>query len=122
MRRDVGAHVAEASCCYTPDRRGAQAGVDAARAAVHAAEAAAREADANYQRYLALSRGQYVSKTQLEQAHAVRDSARAALDAARAQLSNVGQQAAYTTIRAPYAGIVASRDVEQGESVGSASR
>src|SRR5690606_16958094 len=95
-----------------------QAGVDAARAALHAAEAAAREADASYRRYQALAQDQYVSRAQLEQAHAVRDSALAAREAARARLANVGQQAAYTTVRAPYAGTVASRDVEQGESVG----
>ena len=40
------------------------------------------------------------------------------VDAARAQLANAGQQADYTTVRAPYAGIVATRDVEPGESVG----
>ncbi|HMM26519.1 MAG TPA: efflux RND transporter periplasmic adaptor subunit, partial [Pseudoxanthomonas mexicana] len=38
--------------------------------------------------------------------------------AARAQLANAGQQTDYTTVRAPYAGIVATRDVEPGESVG----
>ena len=47
-----------------------------------------------------------------------RDSAAAARDAARAQLANAGQQTEYTTVRAPYAGIVATRDVEPGESVG----
>ena len=40
------------------------------------------------------------------------------VDAARAQLANAGQQTDYTTVRAPYAGIVATRDVEPGESVG----
>src|SRR5690606_16361740 len=80
--------------------------------------AAAREGDASHARYLALSQGDYVSRAQLDQARAIRDSARAARDAARAQLANVGQQAAYTSIRAPYAGIVASREVDPGESVG----
>jgi len=81
-----------------------QAGVDAARAQLQLAEA-------SYRRMARLAEGQYVSKMQLDQARAERD-------AARAQLANVGQQSAYTTIRAPYAGIVASRDVEPGESVG----
>ena len=118
VRRDVGEHGAEGELLVRLTAVEQRAGVDAARAALHAAEAAAREGDASYQRYLALSQGQYVSKAQLAQAHAARDSARAARDAARAQRSNVGPQAAYTTIRAPYAGFVASRDVEQGESVG----
>ena len=95
-----------------------QAGVDAARAQLRAADASAVEADVNYRRYLELSRGQHVSKSQLDQVRAMRDSAAAARDAARANVANAGQQTAYTTIRAPYAGIVASRNVEPGESVG----
>ena len=81
-----------------------QAGVDAARAQLQLAEA-------TYKRMAGLAEKQFVSKMQLDQARAERD-------AARAQLANVGQQTAYTTIRAPYAGIVSARDVEPGESVG----
>ena len=81
-----------------------QAGVDAARAQLQLAEA-------TYKRMAGLAENQYVSKMQLDQARAERD-------AARAQLANVGQQSAYTTIRAPYAGIVSARAVEPGESVG----
>lgn len=95
-----------------------QAGVDAARAQLRATEALAMEAEANYQRYLELAQHQHVSKAQLGQVHAARDSAVAARNAAHAQLASAGQQTAYTSIRAPYAGIVASRDVEPGESVG----
>ncbi len=95
-----------------------RAGVDAARAQLRAAEAAATEAEATYRRYLGLSEAHYVSKLQLDEVRAKRDSAIAARDAARARLADVGQQRAYTTIRAPYAGLVATRDVEPGESVG----
>ena len=95
-----------------------QAGVDTARARLRAAEAAAIEAEASHQRYLALIESRFVSTAQLEQIRAARDSAVAARDAARAQLASAGQQTGYTTIRAPYAGIVASRDVQPGESVG----
>ena len=118
VRRDVGDRVAEGELLVRLTAVEQQAGVNAARAQLQAAEAAAREADASHARYLALSQGDYVSRAQLDQARAVRDSARAARDAARAQLANVGQQAAYTSIRAPYAGIVASREVDPGESVG----
>ena len=94
-----------------------QSDVDAARAQLHASEAAAREAEADYRRYLELSQGQYVSRSQLERMRAARDSAVAARDAARARLASAGQTAGYTVVRAPYDGIVASRDVEPGESV-----
>ncbi|HRN62966.1 MAG TPA: efflux RND transporter periplasmic adaptor subunit [Luteimonas sp.] len=118
VRRDVGDRVDANELLVRLTAVEQQAGVEAARAQLHATEARAREADGNYARYLELSQAQYVSKSQLEQMHAARDSARAARDAARAQLANVGQQVDYTSVRAPYAGIVASRDVEPGESVG----
>ncbi|MGV8940501.1 MAG: efflux RND transporter periplasmic adaptor subunit [Lysobacter sp.] len=94
-----------------------QAGVNSARAQLRAAEALAVEADANHRRYAALGNGQFVSRAQIDQARAARDSAFAARDAARAQLEQVGQQAAYTVVRAPFAGIVNARRVEPGESV-----
>ena len=94
-----------------------QAGVDSARAQLRAAEASAIEAERNYQRFASLSKDNYVSRAQLDQARAARDAANAARDAARAQLSAAGQGADYTIVRAPYAGIVAERRVEPGEAV-----
>lgn len=94
-----------------------QAEVDAARAHLHATQATAREAESDYRRYQELAGGQYVSRSQLERMQAARDSALAARDAAHARLASAGQTAGYTVVRAPYAGIVASRDVEPGESV-----
>ncbi|MGN6150584.1 MAG: efflux RND transporter periplasmic adaptor subunit, partial [Lysobacteraceae bacterium] len=44
-----------------------QAGVDAARAQLRAAEASAAEAERQFQRYAALSKGEYVSRAQLDQ-------------------------------------------------------
>lgn len=94
-----------------------QAGVNTARAQLRSAEAALAEAAANYRRYAALAGDQFVSKAQLDQARATRDSAVAARDAARAQLSEAGQQTDYTVVRAPFAGVVSARRVEPGESV-----
>jgi RND family efflux transporter MFP subunit len=94
-----------------------QAGADAARAQLRAAEASAVEAEANYTRYAALGEKQYVSRLQLDQAKAARDAAVAARDAARAQLAQAGQQADYTVVRAPFAGVVSARRVEPGESI-----
>lgn len=101
---DVNDHVQAGDVLLRLSAVEQQAGVDAARAQLQLAEA-------TYRRMAGLAEGQYVSRMQLDQARAERD-------AARAQLANVGQQSAYTTIRAPYAGIVATRDVEPGESVG----
>src|SRR5690606_29364913 len=93
------------------------AGANAARAQLRAAEASAAEAEQNYRRYAALADGQYVSKAQIDQARAARDSAVAARNAAAAMLAQAMQQAAYTVVRAPFDGVVARRDVEPGETV-----
>jgi RND family efflux transporter MFP subunit len=94
-----------------------QAGANTARAQLQAAQAMAAEAEANYRRYAALSDGQFVSRAQIDQARAARDSAIAARNAAQAQLAQAGQQAAYTVVRAPFAGVVSARLVEPGEAV-----
>lgn len=94
-----------------------QAGANTARAQLRAAEAAAAEAEANYRRYAALASSQFVSRAQIDQTRAARDTAVAARDAARAQLAQAGRQTEYTVIRAPFAGIVSARQVEPGESV-----
>lgn len=95
-----------------------RAGLDAARAQLRAAEASAAEAERQYRRYASLAQDRYVSGAQLDQARSARDAAAAARDAARAQLAAAGQGADYTTVRAPYAGIVSMRGVEPGETVG----
>ena len=94
-----------------------EAAANAARAQLRAAEASAAEAEQHYRRYAALASGQYVSKAQIDQARAARDSAAAARDAARAVVAQAAQQSAYTVVRAPFAGIVAAREVEPGETV-----
>ncbi len=93
------------------------AGVNAARAQLRAAEASAAEAEQNYKRFAALADAQYVSKAQIDQARAARDSAVAARNAAAAMLAQASQQSAYTVVRAPYDGVVAARNVEPGETV-----
>ena len=94
-----------------------QAGADTARAQLLAAEAAAAEAESGYRRFAALADDQYVSRAQLDQARARRDSAVAAREAARAQLAQAARQAEYTVVRAPFAGVVSARRVEPGETV-----
>ncbi|MEO5836429.1 MAG: efflux RND transporter periplasmic adaptor subunit, partial [Thermomonas sp.] len=94
-----------------------EAGANTARAQLRAAETTAAEAQQNYRRFAALADGQYVSRAQIDQARAARDAAVAARDAARAQLAQAAQQADYTVVRAPFAGVVARREVEPGESV-----
>lgn len=94
-----------------------RAGAEAARAQAAAARAQAVEAEASYRRFAGLAQQQYVSKQQLDQALAARNAAQATARAAEAQVAQAAQQADYTQVRAPFAGVVAQRLVEPGESV-----
>lgn len=90
---------------------------NAARAQIASAQASYDEALASYKRYAALAVEGYVSKDQLDQQRARRDTASAALESARAQFKQVGQALDYTVLRAPYAGIITHRYVQVGEAV-----
>ena len=114
---DVNDHVEHGAVLLRLTAVEQQAGVNTARAQLQAAQAAANEAEQNYKRYAELAPRQYVSRAQIDQARAARDSAVATVAAARAQLAQAGQQTDYTVLRAPYAGVVSRRDVEPGEAV-----
>lgn len=114
---DVNARVAAGTVLMRISAVEQDAGANTARAQLRAAEASAAEAQQNYQRFAALAAGQYASRAQIDQARAARDTSVASRDAARAQLAQAAQQAAYTVVRAPFAGVVARRDVEPGESI-----
>jgi len=94
-----------------------RAGAAAAAAGTAAAKAQTLEAEATYARYLELSKKNYVSKQQLDQALATRNAAQANWRAAQALAVQATQQQAYADIRAPFSGIVSQRLVEPGESV-----
>lgn len=117
VRHDVDDRVAAGELLVQLTAIEQQARVDAARAQLRAAEAAAAEADASLRRHRELAQSHYVSTAQLDQARMRGDSTVAARDAARAVLADAIQQAGYTTIRAPYAGVVGRRAVEPGETV-----
>lgn len=114
---DVNDHVATDAVLLRISAVEQDAAANTARAQLRAAEAAAVVAEQNYGRFAALSGAQYVSRAQLDQARAERDAAVAARDAARARLVQAAQQVGYTVVRAPFAGVVARRDVEPGEAV-----
>lgn len=114
---DVNQHVKAGDVLVRITAVEQDAGANAARAQLRAAEASAAEAEQNYRRYAALADKQFVSKAQIDQARAARDSAAGARNAAAAMLAQATQQANYTVVRAPFAGVVARRDVEPGETV-----
>lgn len=94
------------------------------RARVQALEAAAAEAKARreearhaYDRTRGVYEKKLIAKADLDAAAADLDAARARAEAAQAALREARESVAYTTIRAPYAGIVVARHVQIGEAV-----
>ena len=117
LEADVNDHVAAGAVLARLTAVEQQAGAEAARAQLKSAEAMLVEAEARYRRLADLVARQLVSRADHDVARAARDSALAVRDAARAQVQQAEQQAAYTVVRAPYAGIVSARHVEADEVV-----
>ena len=83
------------------------------------AEARARlsEAELAFDRARDVYAKRLIAKAQLDKAQADLDAARARAEATRAQLAEAREGLGYTTIVAPYAGIVVARHVQLGETV-----
>jgi len=90
-------------------------------AAVRQAEADARLAESNLRRAQQLVGKGFISKADIDQRTATRDSANARVEVARAQLAEQRERVARLDVRAPKAGLVLSRSVEAGQVVGPAS-
>jgi len=94
-----------------------RSGQNRALAGLNAMQAQVTEADADFKRLNEIYIKRLISKAQLDQSLARRDAARAQLAAARAQVSESSQQLDYTTIRAPFNGVIGQRHVQAGETV-----
>lgn len=94
-----------------------QAGVQEAQAAFAEAEARYKEAQTNFQRISDIYAKKLVPKADFDSAQAGLKAAEARLNAAKAQVTQAGEQLGYTTLVAPYGGIVTKRHVERGEAV-----
>ena len=94
-----------------------RAGLEQARANLREAEARFIEAEADYKRVANIYERQLLPKAQLDAAAATLSAAKARLEAAQAGVEQAKESLGYTTINAPYSGIVLERHVELGESV-----
>ena len=94
-----------------------RAGLEQAQASLREAEARFLEAQAEYNRMRGIYEKQLVSKAQMDTATAGFNAAKAKLDAAQAGVARARESLGYTTINAPYSGIVLERHVQLGESV-----
>lgn len=112
---DVGDYVEKGDVVVRFRATEQQARAATAQAAVRAAEARLVDAQAEYNRVKDLAARDVLSKSALDRSTAALKSAQAQLEAARASGREAGEQAEYTVVRAPYAGIVVSRHIEVGE-------
>ena len=117
-RVDVGAHVKAGDLLAVLDPGDLQAQSRAAQAQLAAAEAELGRAQADQQRFARLATDQLVSRSTLDAQNAAAKAAQGQVNAARANLDVARNQAEYTQLRAPRAGVIASRSAEAGQVVG----
>jgi RND family efflux transporter MFP subunit len=88
-----------------------------AEAELGRAQTALELALANYERAASLVEIGAISQEIFNERVATRDGAEAAATAARARLANARERQGFQTVRAPFAGVVVSRNIERGDRV-----
>ncbi|MGO1070065.1 efflux RND transporter periplasmic adaptor subunit [Lysobacter sp. CA199] len=114
---DVGAHVAAGQVLAVLDPGDLDAQTRAAQAQFAAAEAEYARARADQLRFAQLGTGQLVSRSAIDAQDAAAKAAQGQLNSARANLDVARNQSAYTQLRAPAAGVIATRSAEAGQVV-----
>lgn len=117
-RVDVGTEVAAGALLALLDPADARLAASAAQAALAAAEADLALARTEYERAQALAARQFVSSSVLDARRTALQAAEARLRQARAQAETAANQAAYTRLEAPAAGVVTAVLAEPGQVVG----
>jgi multidrug efflux system membrane fusion protein len=115
---DAGQHVKRGDLLAELDPGDLRLQAQAAQAQLAAAEAELGRAGADRARYAKLAQQQLVSRSALDAQNAALAAAAGQARAARAQLDVARNQAAYTQLRAPRDGVIASRSAEAGQTVG----
>ncbi|KQY50321.1 efflux RND transporter periplasmic adaptor subunit [Lysobacter sp. Root494] len=114
---DVGAHVKKGDLLAVLDAGDLAAQARAAQAQLTAAEAELARARADQSRFAKLASDQLVSRSTLDAQNAAATAAQGQANAARANLDVARNQTAYTQLRAPHDGVIASRAAEAGQVV-----
>lgn len=112
---DVGDHVKAGQVIVRIDPAELSQAVAGSRAQVAQAEAQLANAKANYERQLQLFRQKFISQAALDRATAEYRAAQAAAQAAKAGAGQTSAVRSYTTLTAPFSGVVMARHVEVGE-------
>lgn len=114
---DAGARVKRGDVLAILDPGDLRLQAQAAQAQLAAVEAELGRARADQARYVQLAKQQLVSRSALDAQNAAARAAEGQARAARAQLDVARNQAAYTQLRAPRDGVIASRQAEAGQVV-----
>lgn len=86
-----------------------------ATASLNVAQANSKQAQSEYNRLKGLESESFVSQNDMTKASSAVAVANANISLAQAQIAQVKQQLSYTTIIAPYSGVVTARHIEVGE-------
>lgn len=113
----VGDEAAEGQLLAALDRRDYELAVRNTESNLASARAAERQSESGYQRAKALYESSNISKDELEQAEAQRNSNRAQAEALQSQLDQARAQLSDTELTAPFAGSVSKKEVEPFENV-----
>lgn len=115
LHTHVGEQVKAGQLLLTIDNRDVEAQVAQARAALSQARASLADAKFNYERYANLYKQDAVTRQQYENMKRNYAVAQAGVKAAEAQLAQANAQRAYADVRAPFAGTVTARFIQQGD-------
>lgn len=117
-RAEVGRQVRAGDVLARLDPEDLRLGQEAARAAVHAAQVNAEWAQSEFKRYQELRDQGFISGAELERREAALRSAQAQWQQASAQAGVQRNQAAYSALTAPAAGVVTAVEAEVGAVLG----
>lgn len=112
---DVGDRVQAGQVIVRIDPAELSQAVAGSQAQVAQAEAQLANAKANYERQLQLFQQKFIAQAALDRATAEYRAAQAAAQAARASAGQTATVRSYTTLTAPFSGVVMARHVEVGE-------
>lgn len=115
VRFDVGDYVKQGEVIVRIDARAASQAVEASEAQVAEARATLTNARAQYERSRQLFAQKFISQAALDQTEAAYKSAQARVSGLLAGAGAAATERSFTTIVAPYSGVVSARHVELGE-------
>jgi membrane fusion protein (multidrug efflux system) len=119
LNADIGSQVTKGQLLMTLEAPEMTSQLAAAKSKLKSQEAVYTASKANYDRLLETSKTPgTISKNDLDQAVARKNSDQAQLEAARAAFQEVGTIRNYLEIRAPFNGIITARNVDLGAYVG----